>query len=276
MLFSRNTSVTVEELIIETLGARALSGPMLFERIKQRLPKTPKESYYRILRSLLKQEVITKYGKMFSVNRHWLHQLYRFSKPQIEFGKNSKLSVLSFEDGDTITYKFKTPNLMGIYWAHLYDTVFQFHYPEIPILVFHPHEWLIHARVESETFFLKRFSEDGKRCLFSIGGITELDKEFKKKWSSKYLEIATGASYGLKNTEYLNVLGDFIFKVTVSARFAKDIDTFFKKYKTVDDENRQELIDLCNRSDAVKMVFTRSKKEADKWRAKWKKDYLLK
>lgn len=276
MLFSRNTGATIEELIIESLGAHAVTGATLLEKIRKTLPKTSKETFYRILRSLLEQEVVTKYGMLYGVNRHWLKRLYRFSKPKLDLTQpTNAMSVLSFEEGDSITYTFKTPNLMGIYWAHLYDAVFDLHYPQIPILIFHPHEWLIYTRMDSETLFLKRFSEDQKRGLFSIGGSAELDKEFKKKWSSKYLEIATGASYGLKNTEYLNVLGDFIFKVKVSTRFAKDIDGCFKKYKTISDDSREELMAICNRPDKVKMVFTRSKKEADKWRTKWKKDYFM-
>lgn len=276
MLFSRNTSVTIEELIIELLGARALTGAILLARVRRTLPQTSKETFYRILRSLLKQEVVTKFGVQYGINRHWVQRLYRFSKPKIELAKNaSSLSVLSFEEGDAITYKFKTPNLVGIYWAHLYDAVFDLHHPDLPILIFHPHEWMIHTRTDPETFFLRRFAEDQKQGLFSIGGTTELDKEFKKKWSNKYVQVALGVSYGLKNTEYLNVLGDFIFKVTVSVRFARDIDAFFKKYATIDETNKKELFDLCNRNDTVKMVFTRSKKEAAKWRAKWSKDYFM-
>ncbi len=228
MLFSRNASTTIEELIIELLGGYAYTGATLLAKVRIVLPRTSKETFYRILRSMLKQEVVTKFGMQYGLNRHWLQRLYRFSKPKIELKTNpGTLSVLSFQEGDAITYKFKTPNLTGIYWAHLYDAVFDLHHHEVPILIFHPHEWLIHTRTESETFFLRRFAEDQKRALFSIGGTTELDKEFKKKWSNKYREIAIGASYGLKNTEYLNVLGDFIFKITVSTKFAKDIDLFF-------------------------------------------------
>lgn len=276
MLFARNASATIEELIIESLGGGAMTGAGLLRTVRAILPQTTKETFYRTLRSLLKQEIVTKYGMLYGINRHWLQRLYRFTKPKIELVKQPKLySVLAFEEGDAITYKFKTPNLMGIYWAHLYDAVFDLHDPELPILIYHPHEWLIHTRTESETFFLRRFSEDHKRGLFAIGGMAELDKEFKKKYSNTYLEIATGASYGFKNTEYINVLGDFIFKVTVSARFAKDVDNFFKKYTKVDDDNREELIELCNRRDTVKMVFTRSKKEAERFRKKYTKDFHL-
>ena len=276
MLFAQKTKDILPEAIITSLHTGGKSGASLLAHLRTQYPRISKETYYRTLRSLLREEVVAKHAKTYELNRHWLQRLYRFSKPKIE--KNHGIDsdhILSFQEGDKITYTFKSPNLMGIYWGHTYDMIFERHDPQIPILIYHPHEWLIHSRVASETFFLKRYKEDKKRVLYSIGGTTELDKQFKKDWANTYLEIAIGASYGLKNTEYLNVLGDFIFRVTVSTRFAKDIDAFFKKYKAVTDENRQELLDLCNRKDTVKMVFTRSKKEADKWRAKYKKDYFM-
>lgn len=276
MLFSRNTSAALEELIIESLGSRALSGAALLMYVRKTLPKASKETFYRVLRSLLKTEVVTKYGVLYGLNRHWVQRLYRFSKPKIEMTKSAdRYGIGSFEDGDSITYTFKTPNLMGIYWAHLYDAVFDMHDPDIPILIFHPHEWLIHTRTQSETFFLSRFFEDKKRGLFSIGGTTDLDKHFKKEWANEYLRINTGMTHSLKQTEYINVLGEYVFKIVVSVQFSRDIDTFFKKYKTITEENQQELSDLCNRKDKVKMVFTRSSKEAQKWYTKWKKEYVM-
>ncbi|MES2930520.1 MAG: hypothetical protein V4665_01940, partial [Patescibacteria group bacterium] len=235
-----------------------------------------KETFYRTLRSLLKDEVIIKHHKIYQLNRHWLQKINRFGKKHIE--SNSAIdadNILSFEEGDKISYKFKNPNLMGIYWAHIYDMIFEYHNPLIPILVYHPHEWLIHTRTESESFFLNRFREDGKLVLFSIGGNTELDKIFKKEWSSEYIQINTGTNYGIKNTEYINVLGDFIFKVSVSKRFSNDLEIFFQKYKKITPENKEELYKLCNRKDPAKMIFVRSKKESRAWRAKFKKDFYI-
>lgn len=276
MLLSTQAKKPLEELILETLHKEAAKGPYLLLKLKKKDASISKETFYRILRSLLKEEVLSKHGKIYEINRHWLQRIYRFGKKHIESpAVMDSDSILSFKEGDKITYSFKNPNLMGIYWAHTYDMIFEQHDPCDPILVFHPHEWLIHTRNSAETFFLSRIDEDKKLVFFALGGNTPLDKTFKKDWSGSYLQINTGTHYGLGNTEYINVLGDFIFKVKTSKKFGNDLDTFFKKYKTVDAHNLKELSMLCNRNDKIRMTFTRSKKEADKWRAKFKKDFYV-
>ncbi len=272
MILTPEGSKGLEETIIEELHKKSQSGPKLLELIENDKVKTSKETFYRILRKLLKEEVITKQANIYEVNRHWLQKLYRFSKKYTEKREEATVdNLLYFKEGDKISYKFKNPNLMGIYWAHTYDMVFEKHDPNIPILVFHPHEWLIHTRTASETFFLNRFTEDKKIAFFTLAGNTNLDKEFKKVWTGKFLQINTGVDYGLKNNEYINVLGDFIFKVTMSKKFGNDIEKFFNKHNIINPENLSELANICNRNDPSKMVFTRSKKEADKWRSKYKK-----
>lgn len=267
---------SLEDAVLQILHSGGLSGPSLLAAVKKKSPRISKETFYRTLRSLLKEEVLNKHAAIYQINRHWLQRIYRFSRSSVEtnLGIDSD-NILSFKEGDSVTFKFKNPNLMGIYWAHTYDMIFDRHDPKVPILIFHPHEWLIHTRTESESFFLSRFKDDKKLAFFAVGGNTELDKNFKKGCANQYIQIATGVSYGLKNTEYINVLGDFIFKVSTSKRFANDLSTFFRKYKIVDSENLKELTALCNRSDATKMVFTRSKKEAAFWREKYKKYFFI-
>ena len=276
MLLAQKGEKKLEESIIQLLSSGGVLGPTLLENARQKDPTLSKETFYRVLRTLLSEEVINKHGAVYELNRHWLQRIYRFGKQQIEtnLGIDSD-GILSFKEGDKISYKFKNPNLMGIYWAHTYDMIFERHDPSIPILIFHPHEWLIHTRPEAESFFLQRFAEDKKLAFFSIGGATGLDKVFKNERENTYLQISIGTSLGLNKTEYINVLGDFIFKVTVSKKFSEDLEAFFKINEKVTPENRMELEKICERKDTAKMVFTRSKKEADKWRSKFKKYFYI-
>jgi hypothetical protein len=253
MLLSKNSDTKTEDIVVELLHAKEQTGPTLLTLAQQKDPDITKETFYRTLRSLLKSEVVTKQHKIYQLNRHWLQKIYRFSREHIENNVGIDAdSILSFQEGDKITYKFKNPNLMGIYWAHTYDMVFEQHDALVPIFIYHPHEWLIHTRAESESFFLNRFKEDKKLALFSIGGTTALDAAFKKQFTNEYVQIHTGSTYGLKNTEYINVLGDFIFKVSVSKKFSDDIETFFKTHSEITEDNRKELQRLCERKDAAK------------------------
>ena len=254
MLLSRNTEQKTEEFIVELLHNNESVGPTLFKEIQQKDPTVSKETFYRILRRLTNDEVITKQSRVYQLNRHWLQRIYRFSKKSIETNRGIETgNILSFEEGDKISYKFKNPNLMGIYWAHTYDMVFEKHNPKIPILIYHPHEWLIHSRVDSETFFLNRFPEDKKIVFFAIGGNTNIDKKFKKDWDNTFRQIGTGINLGFKNTEYVNVLGDFIFKISVSKKFSEDLEAFFNRNKEITFQNKTELEYLCNRKDTTKI-----------------------
>ncbi len=273
MLFGQNTKKTLEQKILELLHKGGTTGPILLESLRKTTPSLPKESFYRILRNLVSQEVVTKYQKIYEINQHWLQRIQKFSQDRMNI-LTEEDNILSFKEGDKVTYSFKNPNLMGIYWAHTYDIIFEKHDPKIPILVFHPHEWLIYTRTSSEALFLSRFQDSKKLAYFSIGGATILDKTFKKEWADKFRQISTGIHYGFKNTEYINVLGDFIFKITVSKKFAASIDDFFKRNSVVDDENVAELIRICNRPDRTRMVFTRSKKVSTQLHKKFEKYFF--
>ena len=276
MLLARNGDNRIEDFLVELLHQQESSGPALLEKARAKDADISKETFYRVLRKLLEEEVVNKQSAIYQLNRHWLQRIYRFGKKHIETNQSIDADhILSFEEGDKITYKFKNPNLMGIYWGHTGDMIIESHNPKIPMLIYHPHEWLIHTRIASETFFLNRFTEDKKLVFFSIGGNTEIDTQFKKTWENKYRQIGTNINLGLKKTEYLNVFGDFIFKVTTSTRFAEDLEKFFKKNLKITEENKAELEALCNRRDTTKMTLTRSKKEADKWRTKFSKYFYL-
>jgi len=276
MLLAQISAKKMEESIVEILSIGGQTGPTLLGTLQSKEPGISKETFYRVLRKLLKEEVLNKHATIYELNRYWLQKIYRFSKKHIEINQNSDIhNILSFQEGDKLNYTFKNPNLMGIYWAHTYDMIFEQHDPKIPILIFHPHEWLIHTRIESESFFLNRFQDDKKLCLFSIGGNTNLDKVFQKDWQNPHLRINTGISYNLKDREYINVLGDFIFKVTVSRKFSNDLDKFFTTYKEISDQNLDKLKKICTRNDKTKMTLIRSKKNADQWRTKFKKDFYI-
>lgn len=275
MLFSQQQK-SLSDHIIYNLGKEPLSGTALVERLTS-ITKTSKESVYRTLRELLKQEVINKAKKKYSLNRHWIQKMREFSlQHTAKTHTVDTHNVLQFDDGDSITYEFKSADLMGIYWGHLYDYVTDIHPSNIPILIYHPHEWLIHARKTSEEYVLNRVNKDKKLVLFSIGGNTELDRKFKKDWSSNYLKINTNITVtGLKSNRYINVLGDFIFEVRTTIAFEEAIDVFFQENKGINKSNIKELQQIVHDKYKTKLIFSRNKKRAQLLRKKLSKDFYV-
>ena len=264
MLFSKNKNTN--EYIINLLSDAPMTGPMIVQALKKER-SISKETTYRLLRGLISDEVLQKIRGLYSLNRHWLQYMQTFARSNLSnIPMFDVHNVLDFEDEDTVTYSFKNSDLMGTYWGHLGDLVMQAHDADISFYIFHPHEWLIHARIASETFFLKQFEDNHRIIFFNIGGNEILDKKFKKDWKSKYRKINTGVSIGTKKNRYINVIGDFIFEVTTSAGFEDLIGGFFKKHTEVTDTNREELNEIINMKYKTKLNFSRNKKKAEQWR----------
>jgi hypothetical protein len=235
------------------------------------------ESIYRTLRELLKQEVINKAQKKYSLNRNWIQRMHEFSlQHTIKPHTVDAHSILQFSDGDSITYEFKSADLMGIYWGHMYDYVTDVHPSDIPIIIYHPHEWLIHARKTSEEYVLNRVNKEKRLVLFSIGGNTDLDKKFQKDWSSDYLKINTYVEVtGLKSNRYINVLGNFIFEVRTTVAFEEAVDNFFQKNSTINETNRKELQQIVHDHYRTKLIFSRNRKRAQSLRKNLSKDFYI-
>lgn len=274
MLFS--PSQELEDVLVETLGARPVDGATLLLSVRKVLPNTTKETFYRTLRKLLVLEVVIKNKRLYAISSRWLEKLSLWSTEQTEKSFFSKSNAfLSLEEGNWITYNFKNAQSMYNYWAYIYDMVYQKHNHKVPILLYHTHEWFIHGRKESEYLFLNRFKHDKQLAFLSIGSKSALDKEFQKSWSGQFLKINVGFNFSLENTEYINVVGDYIFKVSMSKRFADDLDDFFNIEKTISEENLDKLLKIVKRKEKAKLVFKHSKKEADIWRKKFRKYFVF-
>lgn len=111
MIFGKESEKTEERIVYE-LSLRAMTGPDLIEYFKNSPNPPSKESLYRILRQLQKDEIIHKNESLYTLNQIWLRRMRLFIDEHL---KSETMNLFDMQDGDKITYKFKNPNLMGIY-----------------------------------------------------------------------------------------------------------------------------------------------------------------
>jgi len=275
MIFGDKTRL--EEYIIELLDEGSLDGPNLLSSLENRYnKKTTKQAVYKSLRKLRDEEVINKTGNNYSLNRVWIQKVKSFANRHVsELEMNDYTGILSFEEGDSITYRFKNPFLMDITWAHLFDIVLENNNQDSVILNHHPHEWLILSRTDTEIFWLNHFVKAKKMMLFTIGNKTPLDKNFKKEYSSDYVKINIGESYGLKPNQYLSVIGDYIFELTTDPEFEKRVDQFFNENDYIDDIAQKQINAISKQKYKSKLKLSKNKKKADAWRRKYKQDFYI-
>ncbi len=143
------------------------------------------------------------------------------------------------------------------------------------MLNYHPHEWLMLSRPETEKSWLEKFSHKKKMLFFSTAGKSDLDKKFQKAWSSEYVKINVGESYGLGPNQYLSVVGDYVFEVTIDPEFEKRVHHFFLENKSIDEVAQRQIEAISKQKYKSKLKLSKNKKKADAWRTKFKKDFYV-
>lgn len=275
MIFAEKTRI--EEYIIELLDKGSLDGPHILNALQvDYSPTVTKQAVYKSLRKLLSEEVINKPGTTYSLNRIWLQRIKSFTDRHVSgLLNNDHTGVLDFEDGDSVTYRFKNPFLMDVTWGHLYDIIFEANEQHQVMLNHHPHEWLMLSRTETENFWLKQINMKKKMLLFTISGKTPLDKKFQKNWSSDYVKINLSESYGLKPNQYLSVVGDYLFEITTDPEFEKRVDQFFTEHDYIDEAAQKQINAISKQKYKSKLKLSKNKKKADMWRKKYKNDFYI-
>jgi hypothetical protein len=275
MIFGEKTRL--EEYIIELLDKGSLDGPNLLTSLSNRYnKKTTKQAVYKSLRKLLDEEVINKTGNNYSINRMWIQKVKDFTDRHTnETDHVNKMNVLNFEDGDSVTYRFKNPFTLDITWGHLYDIIFEDDDRNHVMLNHHPHEWLMISRTETEKFWLGQINKRKKMMLFTLSKKTPLDKKFQKENTTEYIKINLNESYGLNHNQYLSVIGDYIFEITTDPVFEERVDKFFSENDYLDEMAKNQIAAISKQKYKSKLKLSKNKKKADAWRRKYKQDFYI-
>jgi hypothetical protein len=224
----------------------------------------------------VQEEVINKQGAHYSLNRVWLQKVFQFTKRHTQGSESIDVqNILGFEEGDSVTYTFKSPFLMDLTWGHLYDILYEATPKEQVMLNYHPHEWLILSRPESEKFWLSRFAQDKKMMLFAIGNNSFLDKKFQKEYGSEYVPVNLGNTYGLKPNQYLAVLGDYVFEITTDIAFENRVNEFFASVNSEEEINQKQITAISKFKYRSRLKVSRNAKKARQWYARFKQDFYV-
>lgn len=275
MIFGHKTFI--DEYIVEILDAGPATGPALLAALaKTHVPPPTKQAVYKALRKLMGEEVVGKQGAQYVLSRYWLQRIRQFLHRHLTEPERADVNnLLDFEDGDSVTYTFKSPSLLDSAWAHMYDIAYEANPTEHVMLNYHPHEWLILSRPETERLWLGRFAQDKKMMLFGIGGSTFLDRRFQREFGSEYVKINLNETYGLKSNQYLAVVGDYVFEITTDEKFEKRINELFIDVKSAEEINQKQIAALSKLAYRSKLKLSKSKRKADMWRTKFKQDFYI-
>ena len=276
MLLAKD-SFRLENVIVYALKKEAKSGPQLFKSVINSGAVVSKETFYRELRRLLEGEIVLRHNNQYHLNTIWLNRLKMF----IDSASSSLLnasyvrSVFQIDIGEKVTFAFQSPSHLAKVWSEIGSLLLQQFSDGRPVLVYHPHEWMVYSREHSEKYLAELFKMSNTKVFVATLGETALDVDFKKRWSSDNEKISNGVDFGLKTNQYLNVIGDYVITAQTRLSFEKQINDIFNRTNIYDEEAHQSIVDLANGSYRCKIKIIRSPDLSKKWRKRFGKFFVI-
>jgi hypothetical protein len=259
---------SIEEVIITSLAQKSTSSGKLLLEARKVKPLFTKQALYAILRRLIKEEVIVKHGKHFSLSSVWIGKMTNFfASANEQYGIHQEsVDFLSLADGDKISYNFKSPEETDRFWGHAFDVLADLmpphHDKKEPIYIYNPHEWFMLIRQESELHLFRKLAADKRQLWLLAGHRHTLDLHVKQFFDGTYLQYHTLSEPLFdKPHYYINVFGDFIIEAFLDVTVAEKIDQLYISASEWNEELKKELSTITTKG-KTRIVISHNTRKA--------------
>lgn len=269
---------TIEEFILSLLKEGFFSTTKLLEKVQEKRAGTTKQGFYQALRKLKKEEVVVIYGKRASLSHLWIKRMSEYFDSARSVYVGEKIPgdyFLILEDGERVSYTFKTPAVSDMFWGHAFGLLANS--TDDPVYIYNPHEWFMLARTESEVELFEEITRNGRQLFLLTGNNTPIDRQ-----TSKYFDGEHGQYHALKKgifekeNYYLNIFSDFIIEAWIGKDLAEKIDELYKNTEKFSEEFRADLQQIVGETSKTKITISRNKRKADKLKKKIGKYFFIK
>ncbi len=231
---------SIESKVINLLMSGPIRTTKIVEKIQEMRTLTPKQSVYLALRELKKKEIVVISGKIVSLNQLWISRMKNlFDEAYVKSSDAKEDNVLLLQEKEYINYKFNSLISLQIFWEHLYQ-LFLKNSKNNMALCYHPHEWFLISRKESELNLLEE-SEKRKISLFElVAGKQPLDLVIKKYYDGEISQIDFIGKNVYPHNYYIECFDDYVIEVWLDERTVDEIEKIYQIYSVVN----EEVIDL--------------------------------
>jgi len=251
-----------QSAILDVLVMGPMSGTELLEKMNM-----TKQGLYKALRQLLKEEVVVKEGKLFILNKTWLSRMKDF----IGEGEEALGVILPLKRKTSV---LRDAHALDIYWGHLFLTLAETAQGS-PLFFFSHYNWAIHERPESELFLYKKSQKTGNKILITFGTDTFLNREFKKKYGNKAVQITIDETFSVPESENMCIVGDYVITTKYNSDIAKELGEFFKKNKTLGSQEKDGLVRILSQVKNPKVIIEKNAKKALVWKRRFAKNFVV-
>lgn len=263
----------VDETIVRLLAEGPVDSLVLLQKAQEEITVT-KQGFYRALRELLKDEVVTKHKQTVLLNTVWLNKLQNFvTDVDTNYLAKASEQVFSLSEGDSMTFKFKSVLDLDMLWMHYFYMLAK--QSDTPILFNSHHEFWSLFRSDMQSQMYAWIKANNKKTYYVIGSKTLMDIETTKPHKQYGLEIAYEDKPSTNPNTGITVMGDYIFNTVLDNTTTKAIDELYRKYQKWEPAVEKELQEIIGRIRRSKVVIERNHKKAELLRKKLMKYFVF-
>lgn len=264
-------SLSIGDTIIFALEKGSISKQDLLDLVCKKKHVTV-QGVYKEIRKLVREGKILIHKQALSLNLLYISKQYdRWSAVlnNYEGGLSLKNHFLDLQEGESLTYRFKTLNDLDAYWTHASIILDKHTKQPIPSYSVIPHDWFFYGRKETDTFWTK--SQKDKMRLI-VTHPTALDKEVAKERRLVGYKMTLGVN-PLKQDEstYYTLIHGYVFKITLKAKTVQRIQEFLNMHTRIGRIDPEEIQKLIYAPGAAVMKITKDKNKFEKMAGKCKK-----
>jgi len=209
------------------------------------------------------ERVLIKVEDKFSINKKWVLETKTILD---ELFINLNKTLITPKDIHSISkevsvFTFRSLNELMKFWQDLIDDWFaNFKKGDNNINCYqaaHAWEGLLHLDREKE--LMSQLKKKGILSYILSKGNTPLDRNIRKFYSSIGIKIAINSSLSsFDKSYYVGTYGDLVVQTQYPEEIVKDLDSFFRKNKTIKDLDLKELSDLVNSKVGIKLIVIKN------------------
>jgi hypothetical protein len=272
------------EKIVEALRQGPLKTVDLIEHLRKNKVRSTIQGVYKSLRSLRKQQIVLLHKKEAVLNQSWLQQLQKFTL-LAEYAYRHPVSdsghFLQMKDGDRITYEFKDPIQVDIFWNHVLYVLFDALPKTDRWYAYASHCWFLLGRRKDELALQNYMKARKILYLFTVGNKTPLDRVIRKDFdgiNSKYHMLEKPLFAKRKNNLgiVLNIVGDYIIEAQYDKHITDSIENFYKTNITASPGKIAELETIVSLHSRIKFSITRDASKAADLSRMFEKNFYFK
>ena len=265
-----NTS-SISSTIVSMLEKGSMSKQDLLDRVCKKKGVTI-QGVYKEIRKLVANGTLLLHKQALSLNLLYISKQYnRWSSVlnNYEGGLNLKNHFLDLQEGESLTYRFKTLNDLDAYWVHaaiILDKQIRHSSATYSVI---PHDWFLYGRKETDIFWTN--SQKAKMRLI-ITHPTLIDREVSKVRRRAGYTTALGVNpFKQDEATYYTLINGYIFKIKLKAKTMQQIKVFMNTYDRIDNIDAEELRKLIFNSGESVMKIIKDEKKFNKLISKCKK-----